>query len=250
MPRRPVTLPALLAIVAVVAGACGDSGPSLTDPNEILTKAVESLQTVKTVHLEATADGRLQLDLAGAGGGDVALTGTKLEMDIDIEDGASTLRLEVPAVFGLTLDAITVGGDTYTRTSFGGDKYRKETSGTSVLDFDLRDPAQLLRDIEAWLVQSPVQPTKESDASCGLESCYQVKLELTVAEAQELIPGMLGLGDTAALLIVLVEKDSLRPASLTLDVNAGEAGELSLGLRLSNWDAGLDIAAPPADQVE
>ena len=251
MHRRFLALPALLVVAVLVAGACGGSTPALTDPSEILTKSVAALQDVKTVHLEATVEGTLKLDLSGTGqASPVALTGTKLAMDIDAEDSSGTLSLEVPALLGMTVDAIMVGGDTYTRTSLTGDKYQKGSSGDSDIPVDATDPEQSLKDLEAWLKKPEVDPTKEADASCGSKTCYQVKIDLTAEELQALIPEASDIGDAAIVLIVLVEKDTLRPASMALEVSSGEFGELSVSLTLSKWDAALDISAPPADEVQ
>ncbi len=61
MRRRALTLPALLVVAAIAVGACGGSTPTLSDPGEILTKAVETLQNAKSFHLEATLDGTATL---------------------------------------------------------------------------------------------------------------------------------------------------------------------------------------------
>ena len=37
---------------------------------------------------------------------------------------------------------------------------------------------------------------------------------------------------------------------MTFEVTAAELGDLTLTLNLSKWDESLDIAAPPADEVQ
>ena len=251
MHRRSYSLSALFVVVAVAVGACGGTTPAISDPSEILTKAVESLQKAKTVHIEATVDGTLSLDLMGTGqAGDVTLTGTKLTADVDIEDGNLEASLAVPAILGLTADVIVVGDDSYTRTSMTGDKYQKGSASGSGLPVDTTDPEQSLKDLQEWLARPEVDPKKLDDASCGGESCYQVEIDLTAAELGALIPDAGELGAATVVLTVLVEKDSLHPALMTFDVTAAELGDLTLTLSLSKWDDSLDITAPPADEVQ
>ena len=251
MHRRSLALPTLLVVAAIAAGACGGSTPALSDPGEILTKAVESLQKAKTVHMEATVDGTLSLDLMGTGqAGDLTLTGTKLTADVDIEGGNLAASVAVPAILGLTADVIVVGDDTYTRTSMTGDKYQMSSTSGSGLPVDTSDPEQSLKDLQVWLSKPEVDPEKLDDSSCGGESCYQVKIDLAADELGALIPDAGDLGAATVVLTVLVEKDSLRPSRLTFDITAAELGAMTLTLNLSKWDESLDISAPPADEVQ
>jgi len=251
MHRRAFALPALLVVAAIAVGACGGSTPALSDPSEILTKAVESLQKAKTVHMEATVDGTLSLDLMGTGqAGDVTLTGTKLTADVDIEDGNLEASVAVPAILGLTADVVVVGDETYTRTSMTGDKYQKSSTSGSGLPVDTTDPEQSLKDLQEWLSKPEVDPKKLDDTSCGSKSCYQVSIDLAADELGALIPEAGDLGGAAVVLTILVEKDSLHPASMTFDITAAELGDLTLTLAFSKWDESLDISAPPADEVE
>jgi hypothetical protein len=251
MPRRRLALPALLVVAAIAAGACGSNAPALSDPSEILTKAVEALQEARTVHLEATVDGAVKLDLMGTGtAGNVTLTGTKLTADIDIEDGNLEASLAVPAILGLTADLIIVGEDTYSRASLTGDKYTKGATAGSGLPIDPADPEQSLRDLQDWLAKPEVDPKKLDDTSCGSKSCYQVRIELTAEEVLALVPDVSTLGSGAMQLTILVEKDTLRLARVILELAIPEVGQVSLNLGLSRWDEGLDITAPPASEVE
>lgn len=251
MHRRLLALPALLVIAALAVGACGGSTPALTDPGEILTKAVETLQKARTVHMEATVDGTLTLDLMGTGqAGDITLTGTKLTADVNIEGGDLAASVAVPALLGLTADVIVVGEDTYTRVSLSGDKYTKGTTSDAGIPIDPADPEQSLEDLQEWLAKPEVGPKKLDDASCGSKSCYQVEIDLSSDEITTLVPDAGDLGSASVVLTVLVEKDTLRPASIVVTLTAAEVGEVTMTLNLSKWDESLDISAPPADQVE
>jgi hypothetical protein len=251
MNRRALGLPALLVAVAIVVGACGSSAPAITDPAEILTKAVETLQKAKSVHLDATLEGTAKLDLSGTGqASDLALTGTSLTADLDIANGNSHLNLAVPALLGLTAEVITVGGDTWTKTSLSGEKFQKGTASETGLPVDTTDPQKVLKDLQDWLAKPEVDPKKLDDASCGSKSCYQVEIDLSAADLKALIPEASGMADGSVVLTILVEKDSLRPFSVAVAASGADLGELNLDVSMSKWDESLSIAAPPADQVE
>lgn len=251
MHRRALALPALLVAVALVAGACGGSAPSLSDPGEILTKAVETLQKAKSLHLEATVDGTAKLDLTGSGQpSQLALTGTSLGADLDLEKSTNHITLAVPALLGLTAEVITVGEDTYTKSSLTGEKFQKGTTSATGLPVDPGDPQQGLKDLKEWLAKPEVDPKKLADASCGSKTCYQVEIDLSAADLKALIPEAATMADGSVVLTVMIQKDTLRPVSLEAKLSATDLGELTLTVTLSKWDEPLSITAPPADQVQ
>jgi hypothetical protein len=251
MHRRARALPALLVVAAIALGACGAATPALSDPGDILTKAVEALQKAKSLHLEATVDGTASMDLLGTGeASDLALTGTSLTADLDVETGDASLELAVPSLLGLTAEVIVVGEDTYLKSSFTGEKFQKGSTSDPGLPVDPSDPQQSLKDLQEWLAKPEVDPKKLDDASCGSKSCYQVEINLSAEDLKTLVPDSGDMGDAVVVLTVLVEKDTLRPASLVVKVTATDVGELTVTLTLSKWDESLGITAPPADQVE
>jgi hypothetical protein len=252
MQRRALALPALLVVAAIVVGACGGTAaPALSDPAEILAKAVESMQKAKSFHLEATVEGTFSADLTGSGQpSEISLGGTTLSADIDIANSNAHLEMAVPALLGMTADVIVVGEDTWTRTSFTGDKYQKSNSADSGIPVDATDPEKALKDLQEWLKKPEVAPTKGADASCGSKTCYEVTIDLTSEELKALVPDAGDLGAGSVVLTVLVEKDTFRPASLALAFSAADVGELTVTLTLSKWDEAVTIAAPPADQVQ
>ncbi|MES2208710.1 MAG: LppX_LprAFG lipoprotein [Chloroflexota bacterium] len=245
--RRALIAPVLLMVVALVAAACGaGSGPALTDPDEILTKAVAAMQKAKTVHIEASVEGSLSADLTGTGqAGDMSLTGTTLSGDLDIAGKNAHVAAAVPAFLGLTADIIIVGGDTYTKVSLSGDKYQKSVTSTT----DPTDPAVAIKEVTAFLAKPEVSPVKKDDASCGSKSCYQIEISLSAADLTTLMPGD-AIGDATIVATILIEKDTLYPASATLNLKGSTVGDLTLKLTLKDWDKAVTISAPPADQVE
>lgn len=251
MHRRALALPALLVVAALAAGACGGSAPALTDPGEILTKAVETLQKAKSLRLEATVDGTVKLDLTGTGsGGDIALTGTSLQADIDIEKASARLNLAVPALLGMTAEVIVVGEETYVKSSFTGEKFQKGSVADAGIPVDPTDPEASLKELQDWLKKPEVDPKKLDDTSCGTKSCYQIEIDLSAEDLKALSPEAADLGDASVVLTLLVEKDTLRPASMVVTVTSAEVGELTTTITMSKWDESLSIEAPPADQVE
>ncbi|MEO7663866.1 MAG: hypothetical protein ABIV26_01980 [Candidatus Limnocylindrales bacterium] len=254
MHRRALALPSLLVAAALAAGACAAAtSPGIADPAEILTKAVTSLQAAKTVHLEATIDGTVKLDLAGNGtGGDIALTGTKISVDLDIADSDIHATLAVPALLGLTADAIVVGSDTYLKSSLTGDKYARTPMSTLGVPLDVTNPLATIVALKEWLAKPEVGPRKLADAACGSKTCYQVEIDLTADEIRALMPdpSAAPAGDGGVNLTVLTERDTLRLAGATIKVTSSDVGEVTFKVLLSNWDAPLTITAPPADQVK
>lgn len=251
MYRRALALPALFAVAAIALGACGAATPALSDPGEILTKAVEALQNAKSLHLEATVDGTVTMDLLGSGtANEMALTGTTLQADVEFESGNAHLNLAVPALLGMTAEVVVVGGDTYVKSSFTGEKFQKGTTTDAGLPVDATDPKQSLKDLQAWLAKPEVDPKKLDDASCGSKTCYQVQIDLSAEDLKALIPEAADMADGSVVLTVLVEKDSLRPTSIVVKATAATLGDLTVSVSMSKWDESLSISAPPADQVE
>lgn len=251
MHRRALALPALLVVAAIVVGACGGSTPALSDPGEILAKAVEALQKAKTVHLEATVDGAVTLDLLGTGtASELALTGTSLQADLDIANGNLHLTLAVPALLGMTAEVIVVGEDSYTKSSFTGTYFQKGSTSDAGIPVDTSDPEASLEELKDWLARPEVDPKKLDDAKCGSKTCYQVQIDLSTEDLKALVPDAEDVGEAIVVLTVLVEKDTLLPASVVVTGTAAELGELTLTLTMSRWDESLTITAPPADQVE
>jgi hypothetical protein len=250
MTRRALLLPAtLLTIATLLLGACSSPSPTISDPKEIVTKAVAAVQQATSVHLEATVDGSISTGLirgAGlAGGTEMSLAGTTLKGDLDLAGKSAHLSAAVPALLGMTADIIMVGSDTYMKVSIAGDKYQKSTSpaGTS------SDPAALVQQVADFLDRPEVTPTKKDDTSCGSKSCYTVEIDLTAAQLASLLPGT-DLGDATLKSTLLVEKDSLHPAAATIVVAGSTVGNLTIKVTLSDWNNPVTITPPPADQVQ
>ena len=249
MTRRLATL---LAIVALVASACGTSTPALTDPKDILTQSVASLQTLKTAHLHADITGSLSVDITGSGNPtSIDLAGTTADMDIDLPNKKLHLSFSVPALLGLGGDLIQIGADQYIKVSLLGPKYRKSTTEPSTTSsLPPTDPQAVIQQLRDGLAKLTNPPTKEADEKVGDQDCYKVNLKLTAADLSgagaSLPPGTTGDGTVS----VWVRKNDLRPARIAATVAAGAQGNLTATITLSNFDAAVTVDPPPADQID
>lgn len=247
MPRR---LFLGLALAATVLAACGGSaGPVLTDPKEILTKAVEVAAATKTVHLQAELAGTFKMDLTGTGEGSALdLKGTSLSGDIDIANKKFKAALAVPALLGLTADFVVIGQDSWTRISLAGPRWQHSTTPPDAASA-ASDPQKAVAELKTALDKLATPPTKLPDEKCGDKDCYRVQVKLTSADLGPLAsaaPGVSGDGT----LDVWVERGTNRPVKLVVAVDAGDQGQLTATLTLSGYDASVSIDAPPADQVD
>ena len=245
--RRAAVISTTMVVIALFVAACGgNSGPALTDPGEILTKALAAMQNAKSVHLEATVDGTVKADLTGAGTArELNIGGTNLTGDLDLAAKNAHVSAAVPALLGLTADVIIVGPDTFTKVSLSGDKYKKSTTSAT----DPTDPTVALKEVEAFLKRPEVKPVKKDDTDCGPKKCYRIELTLSAEDLKALIPDQ-DLRGASIVATILIERDTLYPTSAIVTISAATFGELKATITLSNWDKSVTITAPPADQVE
>jgi hypothetical protein len=257
--RRVGRLLGLLAAATIAVSACGAAAaPALTDPKEIVTAALRTSQTAKSVHVEATLDGSIKADLSGSGaaGAAVALTGTTASADVDITSSNARATFAVPALLGLTGELIQIGDTTYVKTSLTGDQFQSQKALDS-LPVNPGDTKSLIDNVGDLLSKPGVDPVKGDDVACGSTKCYTVKIELTAAELSALSGGLpaagslpIDLGAASLNLTIRVEKDTNRLAGLAASIAMGDQGSLSFDLAFSKWDEPVTISAPPADQVQ
>ena len=267
---RKVSAVALVAAFVIAACSGGAAAaPALTDPKIILTSSTASLQNLKSVHFKIAVAGSVNTaDLSGAGSDAspvpstsptmLDLSGTTIEGDIDVTDSSGQVAASVPALLALSANVVVVGGIAYVKTSLGDSKYAKVDLGAlagalpipSLPAIGSADPsaaAPVLSAIDAELAKLPA-PTKLADETVNGQDCYHV---------QEVVPSsdLTGAGDvlngaSGTLTVDLwTQKSDLRPSRLVIVVDGGTAGKITLTVDLTNYDAAVTIAAPPADQV-
>ncbi len=257
MPRRPLApLAAFAAILAVLAAACSSApaAPQLSDPKEILTRSVENLQNLKTVHFKADISGQVKLDLGGgSGSGSIDLKGTTAEGDLDMAGSKLRATASAPLLLGLTMDMVVIDQTTYIRTSVSGDKYQKTTSSPGPSASGLpTDPKQAIADLKTELDKLPNAPKKLGDEKVNGTDCYHVQVAIPASDVTDALAAAsmspAGVGD--ATLDVWVAKDSLRPAKLAVQGGSADTGTLSVAITFSAYDQSVNISAPPADQIQ
>ena len=260
MPRRLLLLIAIVASVFLAACSGTPSAPALTDPKDILTHATTSLEGVKSVHIKASLTGKVDPGslTGGAGGGTgatVDLTGSTLEGDIDIAKSEAKLAIAAPNLLGFTADVIVDSGTLYLKTSMTGDKYQKLDTSTLTAGLPLPsavagaspDPsaaAAMLDQLKAELDKLPA-PVKLADEKINGVDSYHVQMKVTSAD----VPQASGLPAGAVTVDVWTSKADNRPTRLVIAVDGGAEGNLAITIDLTNYDAAVDISAPPADQV-
>ncbi len=256
-----------VAILAVLAG-CGSSAAQIDDPKQIVTKSVESVQNVKTLHLKADITGTVPFSLTGQAGASMKLDGTSAEGDMDIAGKKAHITVSVPALLGLTAEVIVVDTDTYIKTSLSGDKWMKSSASSlagGLGGLASAIPAasaaaspmtvdQAISKIKDFLDKPGVTTKKLGDESVDGKDCYHVQVTIPASEIQSAVgsaaplPSGMSLGSDVTL-DLWVEKSSTHPIKLATNLDVGSGAKVGVTVTLSNYDASVSISAPPADQV-
>jgi hypothetical protein len=249
MPRRLLIFLALTASLAVVACSSTPQASPLTDPKEILVKSVASLATVRTATIKGTFSG--SVNATGTGAFD--LSSVKLDLAVDVPAKKTRVTVDAPTIMGTNLDLIVADGNLYLKVLgpmaglLGGDatgKYMKTAVGDTVPD-EATDPTKAIEELRKGIDQLPKAPEKLADERCGDQDCYHVRLAMTADELGELAEG----ATMGSLSVDLFSrKNDLRPAKISFAMDLGAQGNLG-GTFDFTYDQGVNISAPPADQI-
>ncbi len=250
MPRRLLGLLMLAASLAVVACNSTPPAPALTDPKEILVKAVESLSTVKTATIKGTFAGTVKAGDSGT----FDLSSLKVDVAVDIPAKKTRVTIDAPTFMGTNIDMIVADQQVYLKVvgplaSFiGGDptgKYTKTAAGATVPG-EASDPTKAIEEVRKGIDALPRTPEKLPDERCADQDCYHVKIALTGADLKTL-----GLGDGSTgdlTLEVWSRRNDLRPAKISFSFDMAAQGTVT-GTFEFTYDQGVNITAPPADQI-
>jgi hypothetical protein len=261
----------IMAACAIVIAACSGAPatPALSDPKLILANTTTSLQNLKSVHFKVAVSGSLNSaaltgdssdtsPAPGASAANLDLAGTTLEGDLDVTDGTGQVAASVPALLAFSANVIVVGGIAYVKTSLSGPQYAKvdTTALTSALPLPSLglggspDPAEasaMISAVQAELAKLPA-PTKLADETVNGQDCYHVQEVVASSDIPE-ASGLLGAASGTLTVDLWSQKSDLRPSRVVILIDAGSVGKVTVTVDLTNYDAAVTLAAPPADQV-
>ena len=251
MTRRLALLPlAIIASLSMVIAACSStpSAPPLTDPKEILTQAVVSLNTVKTLEFTGTFTG----SIAAAQLGNFDLSTITMSGSLDIPNKKAKFNVDAPTLLGTKVDALLLDQTAYLKIAgpfaavahVQSDKYTKTTIPAS--SDNPTDVAKTVNDVKAALDKLPTPPVKDADEKCGDLDCYHVSLKLSAADLKTLDSTSTLNGDVTV--DIWSRKIDYRPAKIVFGVTTTDLGTFSMTMEIK-YDVSVSVDAPPADQV-
>lgn len=243
--------PALAAATLLLAACGGDAGPAIADPKEIVTQGLEATADLTSVHIVLSVAG--SATIPDLGGGEMALDGTRLEGDVDLENQEGHLTFAVPPLFGIEGEVIQIGDDSYIKTSMTGALWSKSTVSEDDPVSGAMDPDEQLDELRAFLDEEGVEIEKLDDTDCGDRTCYAVRLTIPAellseaAEGEDLDPGEL-VGQELVL-DMLFDREENWLTEVSTHLGAEDVGDVTMTLTLSGFNEPVDVEAPPADEV-
>ncbi len=251
MTPRHLTL--LVVAMTLVLTACGSTPqkPELTDPRETIAAAATEAAAAQGVHIDASVDGSITLDLLGlgTGGGPVDLTGSTLKADLALRSGDARIIFAVGSA--LRGELRSVAGVAYVKTTLTGAQYQVQAGAPTIPPNAIPAALNTLLDV---LEQPDLELVKAADVDCAGGPCYRVTLALTLAQL-----GALGVDLPIALpsdlesatvdLTVDVTRDTNDLSGLEAVLTQGDGQALTLVATFTKWDEAVAVEAPPADQV-
>lgn len=272
--RLPKTALALVALAtAIVVSGCGGGAagtptpPPISDPNEVITKAITAAPDVKSLHIKLEVAGKISLSaLSGASGGSalsgsIDLTGTTMEGDVDVANQAADLKLTLTGMLampalGLPSEIIVKDGSTYMKSSSTG-KFSKTALGSLTSGLPVSIPSQdaapsALTDqvatIRKRLTDAGLTVTMMPDDTVGGQAAYHVSMTYPIDKLNSLIAsqaGSMASGLTFDKLAIDVwaYKDSQLPAKFEVAVGAGALGNLDITVTITAYNTPVTITA-------
>ena len=238
------------------------------DPSQLLSQALTATSTATSFHFLATADGTLNLGQL-MGNTPLPISGTKAEGDVSVNPQAAQLTFAVP--LGSPALAISGGliypndGSVYIKLALpmasADDLWHKISTGSTIPDLTA-SPApggpDMATQIQQALTESGAVLTNEGDTPCAAGTCTKLHLEVPASALDSTVGTVLPMASAAPSapaaapipVDILIDNATTRIDSVSTHVVDATTGtDLTVGIQLSNYDAAVTIAAPPADQV-
>lgn len=241
----------VLTLAFAALGCQGQPVALLEDPDAILAAAATSTAAATSVRADLTVEGRLALDMFGAGAAPIDLRDTTLQADLDLRTGLGRIAFSSPGLLGMTGEAILANDGTYVRTSMSGAKYLF-LPGETV-------PEDPLKGVGDLLARTDLDPLKGDDVPCAGGTCYTLTIQLTPDELAALggaplptdlpVP-MPDLSAASVDLTLHIEQATTRLSDASIKAALGELGEVTIVSTFTHWNEPFTISVPPADQVE
>lgn len=248
-------LPLLIALA--LAGCQGQPVKLLDDPDEILAAAATTIAAATSVHVDLAVEGQVSLDPLGTdAGAPIDLRDTSASADLDLATSHLKATFSSPGLLGIAGEAILVGDGLFLKTTLTGAKYR-----VSALDGPPQNP---LKGLTELLARTDLDPVKGADVPCAGGTCYAVTVTLDAADLAGLgggtggplpsaLPIPIPLPDLSSASIDLtlhVEQRTTRLSGITAEAAMADLGKLGIQATFTRWNEPMQIAPPPADQVE
>lgn len=246
--------PTMVIMLAVLAACQGTA--AIANPADIIAQGLDATAKLKSFHISLALSGTFSMP---GSGGSFKLDSTSLEADVDIPDKQAHLTFAVPALLGLTGEAVAIGQDLYVKTSMTGDKWSHQanpmTGGASPSESASASPdaASMIKRIKDFLAKDGVVTKKLADVDCGDRKCYQISVSVPpslmkpAGPVASLDPGSI-FGD-ALVLNLLFDREKLWLTAVSTDIASATVGTFSATLSFSKFDEAVTVSPPPSAEV-
>ncbi|MFI5258834.1 MAG: hypothetical protein ACHQ01_04400 [Candidatus Limnocylindrales bacterium] len=271
------------------AGATGPAGASsnpttaasvaatlnASDPNSIITQAINGGAAVKSFHIKIALDGTIKAaalasadsSLGAAITSDVTLTGTAIEGDVDVAAQAAHLTLTVPAMqmlgnVPITGDLILKDNVLYYKVSLLGPKYTKTdlSSLTSGLPVAVPTPGASaltsltgeLAQLQSQMAAAGVTATLVGVEQIGGQDAYHINVSVPLDKINAAIaassPSTAMTIDSASI-DFWVYKANYQIAKVEFKGASAALGNVDFTVTVTAYDQPVTITAPAAADI-
>src|SRR3972149_5270100 len=149
--------------------------PALSDPKEIVTSGFDATAELNSFHVSLALDGSFSMPDTG---GNIVLTGTTFEADVDLDGKLVGATFAVPALMGLSGELRVIHTDLYFKTSMTGTMWSHMGGDAAASASPAPDVSSMIDEVRAFLDKEGVETTKLDDVDCGERKCYHVQLTI------------------------------------------------------------------------